>query len=681
MSPAFILTTCPFCGCGCGFYLVVVNGRAVSVAPCFSDRVSRGGLCIKGRRAHEFIHSKDRLRVPLIRRNGGFAEATWDEALDFVAGKLSAIRSVSPDAVGLLSSAKCTNEENYLMMKLARAVIGTNNVDHCARLCHASTVAGLAAAFGSGAMTNSIPEVAEADCILVTGSNTIEQHPLIGTRVLEAKERGATLIVVDPRETMLSDHADIFLRQRPGTDVAWLNAFMNVIIAEDLHDKTFIAERTEGFEEMAALAGRYPPGRAAEITGIPAGDLAAAARAYARAGSAMILYSMGITQHTSGTDNVKSVANLAMLTGNVGKACSGVNPLRGQNNVQGACDMGALPNVYSGYQRVADPAARAKFGRAWNAELPERPGLTLCEMMEAAAAGALRAMYIMGENPMVSDPDSNHVRRALGSLDLLVVQDIFMSETAALAHVVLPGVCYAEKDGTFTNTDRSVLPVRKALDAPGEARADWEIIRDLARRLGSGAFSYASPAAVMDEIAATTPSYGGISHARLEAGETPAWPCPDARSAGTQFLHKDRFARGRGLFHAVEYRPPAEETDAEYPLIMTTGRTMFHYHTGTMTRRIGLLNHEVPAGYVEIHPLDAGRLKIADGDTVDVASRRGEIAIAAQVTERVPEGTVFIPFHFAEAAANVLTNRALDPEAKIPGLKVCAVRVTGRNGR
>jgi len=680
MSADFVLTTCPFCGCGCQFYLMAVNGRPVNVQPCFGDRVSEGKLCIKGRRAHEFVPSPERLQHPMVRRNGELVPATWDEALDVVVSSIRAIREAhSPDAIGLLASAKCTNEENYLMMKLARAVIGTNNVDHCARLCHASTVAGLAAAFGSGAMTNSISDIGEADCILITGSNTIEQHPLIGSRVLQAKERGAVLVVVDPRETFLSARADHFLRQRPGTDVAWLNGFMHVIIDEGLHDEAFVAERTEGFDDLARTVAAYTPERVEAITGIPAHDLVRAARAYGSARAAAILYSMGITQHSTGTDNVKSVANLAMLTGNIGRPGTGVNPLRGQNNVQGACDMGALPNVFSGYQSVTAADARAKFERAWGVQLPAEPGLTVVEMMNAAEEGALRALYVMGENPMLSDPDINHVRRALGALDLLVVQDIFMTETAELADVVLPSACYAEKEGTFTNTDRTVLRVRQAVEPPGEARQDWCILCDLAQRLGAPGWEYDSPREIMAEIASVTPSYGGISHERLDRGETLSWPCPGAEHPGTPILHSERFTRGLGRFHALEYRGPAEEPDDKYPLILTTGRTMFHYHTGTMTRRIALLNHEQPTGYVEIHPEDARQLSLADGDLVQVASRRGQIEIAALVTERVPKGTVFIPFHFVESPANALTNPALDPDAKIPELKVCAVSVSKRS--
>ncbi len=677
MSNDFILTTCPFCGCGCNFYLVVADGKLVGVEPCLADRISEGRLCIKGLHAYEFVNHKDRLTTPLIRKNGELIEASWDEALDAVVRELTKIKQASSaDAIGVLSSAKCTNEENYLFMKLARAVIGTNNVDHCARLCHASTVAGLAAAFGSGAMTNSIPEVADAKCILITGSNTIEQHPLIGSRVLKAKERGAVLIVVDPRETPLSAQADFFLRQKPGTDVAWLNGFMNVIISEGLHDKAFIEERTEGFVELEKKVAEYTPEMVEKITGIPADKLVEAACVYAKADSAMLLYSMGITQHIRGTNNVKSTANLAMLTGNIGKPCCGVNPLRGQNNVQGACDMGALPNVYSGYQKIADATAHDKFESAWCIPLPGNPGLTVVEMVNAAEEGTLRGLYIMGENPMMSDPDINHVRKAFENLEFLVVQDIFLTETAQLADVVLPGVSFAEKDGTFTNTDRTVLRVRKAIDPVGDARQDWQIICDVAKRLGADNFVFDSPKEIMEEIARFTPSYGGITFERLDNGETLAWPCPDKDSAGTTYLHKGKFARGRGHFHAIEYQPTAEDVDKEYPFILTTGRTIFHFHTGSMTRRISLLNYEVPTGYIEIHPEDANNLKVSDKDKVTVKSRRGQIEIGAKVTERVPQGTVFIPFHFAECAANTLTISVLDPDSKIPVLKVCAVSVT-----
>jgi formate dehydrogenase alpha subunit len=621
------------------------------------------------------------LTKPLIKRNGSFIEASWDEALDAIAKKLKEYKESDPDSIAVLSSAKCTNEENYLMMKFARAILGTNNVDHCARLCHASTVVGLVRSFGSGAMTNSITELEDADCILVIGSNTAEQHPLIARYILRAKEKGAKLIVIDPRAITLTQFADYHLRQRPGTDVAVFNGFMNVILADGLEDKEFIKERTEGIEELRKTVENYTPEHVEKITGIPKDKLVSAAITYAKAERASIVYSMGITQHTTGVDNVSSSANLAMLTGNVGKSSTGVNPLRGQNNVQGACDLGALPNVYSGYQSVTDEKARAKFENAWKAKLPEKPGLTVVEMMNEAAKGNIKTIYIMGENPMISDPDINHVREGLEKLEFLAVQDIFLTETAQLADVVLPATSYAEKDGTFTSTERLVQMVRKAIEPPGESRADWQIICDLAKAMGSKEFEYGTPADIMDEIASLTPSYGGMSFDRLQKGGL-AWPCPSKEHPGTPYLHKEKFARanGKGKFWGIEFKEPAELPDEEYPFILSTGRIIFHFHTGTMTRKTDLLNKEVPTGYVEIAPKDAERLGIVAGELVSVQTRRGRIETKALITARVPEGMIFIPFHFAECAANILTNPALDPVAKIPEYKVCAAKIEKISG-
>jgi len=536
-------------------------------------------------------------------------------------------------------------------------------------------VAGLVAAFGSGAMTNSTPEIEEAACILITGSNTSEAHPLIASRVFKAKEKGAKLIVVDPRNIQVARMADVHLRQRPGTDVAWINGMMQVIIAEGLADETFIAERTEGFEELKALVAEYTPERVEQISGIPADDLRNAARIYGRAETASILYAMGITQHTTGRDNVLSCANLALLTGNVGRPSTGVNPLRGQNNVQGACDLGGLPNVYPGYQAVSDEAIRAKFEEAWNVTLSPKVGLTVTDMVELAYSGELKAMYIMGENPMVADPDINHARQALAKLDFLMVQDIFMSETAELADVVLPAASYAEKDGTFTATDRRIQRVRKAVEPPGDARQDWEIIGQLAARMGVDGFEYESPEQIMEEIARLTPIYGGVRYGRLAQGETLHWPIRDADHAGTPYLHQGKFSRGLGKFHAIEFKEAAELPDDEYPLILTTGRLMFHFHTGTMTRRSEKLGQEVPGAFVELHPADAVKFGLNGAKRVRVSSRRGEIEVGVRLTDKIEPGVVFIPFHFAEAAANVLTNSAFDPIAKIPEYKVCAVRV------
>ena len=674
------VTTCPYCGCGCTIVLNVRDNRIVEVTG--GGGVSGGMLCVKGRFGFDFVGHRDRLTHPLVRRDGRLEPAGWDEALDLVARRLAEIsEQFGPDAIGGLASAKCTNEENYIMQKFMRAAIGTNNVDHCARLCHASTVAGLARAFGSGAMTNSIEDFDLADCIFVIGSNTTECHPVIGSATKRAAASGdATLIVADPRAIELAGFAAIHLRQTGGTDVALVNAMMRAILHEGLEDASFIAERTEGFDAVRRAVEPYTPELAEKITGVPADDIVRAAALYARADAASIVYSMGITQHTTGTDNVLSLANLAMMTGNVGRPGTGVNPLRGQNNVQGACDLGALPNVYPGYQKVDDPAVGEKFRQAWGRPLPDKAGLTVVEMINAADEGTLKALYVMGENPMLSDPDVNHVAKALKKLDFLVVQDIFLSETAALADVVLPAAAFAEKDGTFTNTERRVQRVRKGLDAPGDARGDWEILCDLARRIAPDGDErtwprYDGASAIQDEIASLTPSYGGITYDRLEAGPL-QWPCPDAAHPGTPYLHKGRFARGLGKFHPVEFIPPRELPDEEFPFMLSTGRVLQHFHTGTMSRRSDVLDALVPAGVVEMHPSDAERLGVADGQTVEVASRRGRLEIAARLTERVAPGTLFLAFHYREAPANRLTIAALDPVAKIPELKVCAAKVS-----
>lgn len=524
-------------------------------------------------------------------------------------------------------------------------------------------------------MTNSIEELEKADVILVAGSNTTGMHPVIASTIKRAVRSGKTkVVVVDPRKIELVNHAELWLRPKPGTDVAWLNGLMHVIINEDLHAKGYIAERTEGFEDLKQAVSTYSPERVEEISGIPKADLIEAARLYAKAPAASIIYAMGITQHINGTDGVKSVANLAMLCGNVGIEGGGVNPLRGQNNVQGACDMGGLPNVFSGYQPVTSKEVREKMARAWGVEsLPEKPGLTIVEIVDGAVKGDIKAMYIMGENPVVSDPDSHHVRRGLNSLDFLVVQDIFLNRTARLADVVLPACCFAEKDGTFTNTERRVQLVRKAVEPPGDARPDWEILCDLARHMGYP-MSYPNASAIFDEIASLTPSYAGMDYARLADGGL-QWPCPSKDHPGTKYLHKDGFARGKGLFHGIEWISPAEGTDEKYPFLLTTGRVLYQYHTGTMSRRSVALNERYPECLVEINEEDAERLGIKSGDKIRVSSRRGRIEATASVGDSVDLGTIFIPFHFAEVPVNELTIAALDPIAKIPEFKVCAVRV------
>jgi len=667
-----VTTICPYCGCGCTIDLNVRDNQVIKVASSDTHGINHGRMCVKGRFGYDFIHRDDRLKKPLIRKDGELVETSWGEALELIAQQFSQIKNkYGADALAGISSARCTNEENYLFQKFMRAVIGTNNVDHCARLCHASTVVGLATAFGSGAMTNAIDEIQGTKCIILTGSNTTDCHPIIGIEIRKAVANGARLIVVDPREIELTDIAYLHLQQKPGTDVAWMNAIMNVILSEGLHDQEFIDSRCEGFEEFKTGIKKYTPEYASEITGIPADKIREAARIYAQAETACIVYSMGNTQHTIGVDNVLCTANLAMLTGNIGKKSAGVLPLRGQNNVQGSCDMGALPNVYSGYQTVTDKNIWHKFEQAWGVNLSLSPGITLTEMLH----DNIKALYIMGENPVVSDPDANHVKQALQDKEFLVVQDIFLTETAQLADVVLPAVSFAEKDGTFTNTERRVQRIRKAIDPIGESMADWKIICGIAARMNYK-MGYDSCEQIMDEIAHLTPSYGGINYKRLENGGL-QWPCPNVNHLGTPYLHKDKFTRGKGKFSAVEYIPAAELPTTEYPYILTTGRILEHYHTGSMTRRCVGLDWMCKQGFVEINPIDAKNLRINDKDMVKVSTPRGEIELCARIVATISPGVLFIPFHFAEASANMLTNPALDPKAKIPELKVCAARIVG----
>ena len=537
-------------------------------------------------------------------------------------------------------------------------------------------MAGLAAAFGSGAMTNTIACIEKADVILITGSNTTENHPVLSSFVKRAvTQKGTKLIVVDPRRIKITRYADMWLRQNLGTDVAWINGMIHVIIQENLYAKEYVESRTVGFEEVRQLVEKFTPEFVEKITGIPARQIVEAARLYAGAERGSILYCMGITQHTTGTDNVKSLANLAMLCGNLGIEGGGVNPLRGQNNVQGACDFGGLPDVYSGYQKVIDPAARQKMEQAWGVdELPDQPGMKVTQMIPAAHDGKLKALYIIGENPLVSDPDLNHCEKSIDNLDFLVVQDIFLTETARIADVVLPSACYAEKDGTFTNTERRVQRVRKAVDPPGQSLSDWKIICDIAGRMNYP-MDYENSRQIMEEISQVTPSYAGISYDRIEY-EGIHWPCPTTEHPGTPILHREQFTCGKGNFNAIDYIPPAETADDEYPMYLTTGRLLYQYHTGTMTMKTGGLNEIAPDCFVEISSKDAGKYEMQDGSMVDIASRRGNIQARIKVSNKAVSGTVFLPFHYAMAAANRLTNAALDPISGIPEYKVCAVKLT-----
>lgn len=534
-------------------------------------------------------------------------------------------------------------------------------------------MASLATIFGSGAMTNSIREITGMEVIFIIGSNTKETHPVIANKMLKAVRKGAKLIVADPRKVPLVKFAEIFLRLRHGTDIALLNGIAHVILKEGHHDREFIEERTEGFDEWKKSIETFTPEHASKITGVPKNDIIKTARLYGGSRKAGIFYTMGITQHTHGTANVNAVANLVLLTGNIGREHTGINPLRGQNNVQGACDAGCLPNVYPGYQRVAIPAVKRKFEDAWKRPLSEKPGLKSTEMIPLAAEGEVKAIYIMGENPVLSDPNMAHTVRALKNLDFLVVQDIFLTETAAMADVVLPAACFAEKDGTFINTERKVQLVRKAVEPPGDAKEDMWIISELAKRLGYE-MQYKSPEAVLEEFGSLWPAVAGISYGRIQDRGI-LWPCPTKDHPGTDYLYRGGFPRGKVSFTPTDYTPAAELTDRDYPFVLSTGRNLFQYHTGSMTRRVSPIEAHAGKPYVEINDTDTRRLDIKDGDMVKIISRRGNIDIRVRVSRRVSEGTVFIPMHYSEAAANVITNDASDPFAKTPEFKVCAVKI------
>jgi len=683
-----VRTVCPYCGVGCAVLLGVRGQKIVRVRGAADGPVNHGALCVKGRFGVDFVSHPDRLTTPLVRRDDvpkgqpledpreAFREATWEEALGLVADGLRRARDGSgPDAVAVLSSAKCTNEDNYVIQKFARAALGTNNVDHCARLCHSSTVVAAQAAFGDGAMSGSISDIDHADLLFVIGSNTTECHPVIARRIKRAvNEGGARLMVADPRAVELADLAEIHLDHWPGTDVALLNGLMRQLVENGTWDRTFVESRCEDAEPFLESLEPYTPDVVELITGVPEETLRRAAELFGGARAAMVLYGMGITQHTTGTDNVKAIANLLMLTGNIGREGAGFAPLRGQNNVQGACDMGALPTMYPGYQKVTDPDVKAAFEEAWGRELSGSAGFTLTEMMAAAHDGRLRAMFIVGEDPMMSEPDLFHAREAVAALDFVAVQDLFLTETAQLADVVLPAACFAEKDGTFTNTERRVQRLHRALEPPGEARCDWEIVADLAGRLGYP-MHYADSAAIMDEIARVAPIYGGMSHRRLEAPDGIQWPCWDETHRGTPILHHTGFTRGRGRFHVVHDRPPAELPDLEFPLLFTTGRVLEHWHGGSMTHRSHVLQSLEPGSYLELNPGDAHRLGIVSGEAVTVHSARAGIETRARTSAQVPPGVVFMSFHWRDAPANALTGRATDPLSGIPEFKVCAVRV------
>lgn len=702
-----VMTTCAYCGVGCNFDLNIKNGRVVSASPNTHAPVNGMHLCVKGRYGVDFVHHPERLTQPLVRswlldgtsrpdgnRRGEWIAVSWEKALDIVARKFSLILDESgSDAFALFSSAKCTNEENYLMQKFARQVIGTHNIDHCARLCHSSTVAGLAAALGSGAMSNTMKDIAsQSEAIFVIGSNTTEQHPVFGSMIRQAvRQRGVKLVVADPRKIDLTEFATLHLRQRPGTDIALVNGIMHLIIENNWQEDSFIEERTEGYEVLRDSLAKYTPAFVSSVTGVAEADIREAAHILGTVKPMATIWAMGITQHIVGVQNVFSLANLQLLTGNLGVPGAGVNPLRGQNNVQGACDMGCLPNVLPGYQAVSNSEVIAKFTHAWalsnhNHTMNSTPGQTLTEMLDKALDGTVRAFYILAENPIMSDPDVNHVREAMTKAEFTVLQEIFPSETAEYADVLLPGASFAEKEGSFTNTERRVQLIHDAVSPPGEAKKDWEITAEIAKRVlalrqqqAVGEFAgwnYQNAAQIMDEVAALTPSYTGVNHSRLHNGEQLHWPVKDVHHPGTPILHVDTFTRGKGLFHVTEHLPAQEQPDEDYPMCLTTGRVLYHWHGAEMTRRSETLTALYPSSLVEISLKDATRLGIEQMQRIRIVSRRGEMLAFAEVSERVPEGLVFGNFHFPDDEnVNNLTIGALDPIAKIPEYKVCAVRV------
>lgn len=670
-----IPTTCPHCGTGCQMNLLVKNNRLVGVEP-LDGPANKNLLCVKGKFAsYKFVGSGDRLTEPLIKRNGIFEPASWEEALTLVSSKFNEIKAENgPDALAGFSCSRATNEDNYVFQKMVRAAFGTNNVDNCARVCHSASVHGLAQTLGSGAMTNPIADITEdVDMILLVGSNPEEAHPVIGAQIRQAIQRGTQVVVVDPRKINLVKDSALHLQVQAGTNVAFANGMMHVILKEGLADRHFIEERTEGFSDLEKMVADYTPEKVAEICHIHPEDLIQAARMYAKAEKAPIIYCLGVTEHSTGTEGVMSMSNLAMLVGKVGKPGCGVNPLRGQNNVQGACDMGCMPYDFSGYQKVNNPEVIDKFEKAWHVPLNRNTGLTSTKVLPAATSGNVKGLYIFGEDPIVTDPDTGHVRQALESLDFLVVQELFMTETAAYADVVLPGISYAEKDGTFTNTERRVQRVRKAVEPRGQAREDYEIFCEVMTRMGYPC-AYESAKEIMKEISAVTPSFGGINYERLEK-ESLQWPCRSLTDPGTPIMHVGSFARGKGLFKAIPYKQAQELPDEEYPYLMSTGRMLYHYNTRAMTGRTEGINQIANHSYIEINAVDAQALGIQEGDKVEVHSRRGKIETYAAVGNRVFPQEVFMTFHFPDGNVNEITNAVFDDIATIPEYKVCAVAI------
>ena len=675
-------TTCGYCAVGCRFDLYSDGEEILAARPTAEEDAPINGIstCVKGKFGYDFVNSDDRLTSPLVRdEDGDFRVASWDEALDRVAEGLGGIRDDhGGDALAVIASSKATNEENYLMGKFARQVLGTNSVDNCNRLCHSSTVAGLARTYGYGAASVSVDDVASTDCYLLTGSNTTEAHPVIATRIKQNVRDGADLLVFDPREVQIAEYATQYSRVEPGYDAVWINGITRHVIENDLYDEAFVTERTTGFEDVAAAVQEFTPERVEDVTGVPPEEIASAAETIAAADTCVFGWTLGLTEHSHGTENVIAMANLAAITGNLGKPGAGVSPFRGQNNVQGGGgDMGPLPDNFPGYQDVADDEVRAKFEDAWDCDISPDYGYYTTQMFLAADRDDVRGMYVIGENSALSEPGVNHAERILQDLDFLVVQDLFVTETAEYADVVLPACSFVEKTGTFTNTDRTVQMVKQVMPPKGDSRPDWEILQDLASRMGRD-WDYDSTAEIMEEVNSLTPLYGGISHDRVESEGGLQWPCWDADHPGTTRLYEEEFNTDDGTAHleGIGYSEPAETPDEDYPFTLTTGRVLYQYHTGTMTHREEGIMDYTPSDFLEVNPETAAAYGLESGDPVHVESRRGEITVPAQVTDRVGPDTVFAPIHFAESAVNRLTDEEhLDPSAATPEYKVSAVRI------
>ncbi|CAK8715688.1 succinate dehydrogenase [Candidatus Electronema halotolerans] len=672
-----VRSVCTYCGTGCSVDIALKSGTIVEIKALSDAPPNNGDLCVKGRFGYDFYSHPERLTRPLIRErlDQPFREASWQEALSFAAsGFLRIQEQHGPQALGVLSSSRCENEVNYLAQKFCRAVFRSNSVDNCARVCHAPSVSGLRIALGSGAATNALEDIEGTEVLLISGSNPAEAHPVVGMKVRRALRKGGKLIVIDPRQTEMAKLADIHLQLIPGTNVLLLNSLLHAILDEGLEDKDFIAARTENLDRVREHVAAYAPEVMAEQTGVPAELVRKAARLYCSTKKGMILYGLGMTEHRNGTQGVMGLANIALASGNVGRRNAGICPLRGQNNVQGSCDMGALPYVYSGYQDVEDEAARSRMGQSWGADLPAEKGMTEPEMYEAARNGSFKGMYCIGYDPLHTQGDVNNVRAAFSQMEMVVVQDIFLTKTCDMAHVVLPAACFYEKDGTFTNAERRIRRIRKAVEAPGECRPDWQIVCDLAQAMGRD-MACPNAAAVMDEIAVCTPSMAGVSFARLE-GDGLVWPCPSCDHPGTPVLHTESFTRGKGYFSVLGNVETLERPDAEYPFILVTGRRREHYNNGSMTRRCAGLISLVPEEKVDIHPDDAAKLGIADGQRVRVRSRRGELEVTACVTDRSRPGSVFMAFHHEATLTNLLTSPGLDEIALTPEYKACAVSIS-----